>query len=193
MVGKSARLTCGRVVFAVGVAAAGAAVAQAPAWLVDGSCRDGQPQGRYELRDPSGNLRVAGAFNLGRRTGSFIFWTATGARIAHIPYDEDVRNGTLATWYETRGSDREPPRRFESAWRRGARDGLTRSWYAGGQLRSETQYVQGRLVTTTGWTNAGTRVGDSTARDIAARDAAAADTEYAELESLVRDHPPRCD
>jgi hypothetical protein len=48
-------------------------------------------------------------------------------------------------------------------------------------------------VTTIGWTNAGTRVSDSTARDIAARDATAADAEYAELEALVRDHLPRCD
>ncbi|MGE5740160.1 MAG: toxin-antitoxin system YwqK family antitoxin [Betaproteobacteria bacterium] len=193
MVGKSPGLTQGCVAFAVGVAVSGVAAAQAPTWLVDGSCRDGQTQGRYELRDGNGGLRVVGAFNLGRRTGSFIFWTAAGARIAHIPYDDDARNGTLATWYETRGSDREPSRRFESAWRRGVRDGLTRTWYANGQRRTETEYVEGRIVTTIGWTNAGERVSDSAARDIAARDATAADAEYAELEALVREHLPRCD
>ena len=48
-----------------------------------GSCRDGQPHGRYELRDRRGKLRVAGAFNRGRRTGSFIFWTAAGSRCPH--------------------------------------------------------------------------------------------------------------
>ena len=195
MVGKGPRLTRGLFVFVVGVAVAGAAVAQpsAPAWLVDGGCRDGLAHGRYELRSGGGNLRVAGAFNLGRRTGSFIFWTDDGVRIAHITYDDDARNGTLATWYATRRGDREAPRRFESAWRRGERDGLTRSWYAGGQRRSETEYVHGRVTAAAGWTNAGTRVGDAIARDLAARDAAAADAEYAELEGLVRDHLPHCD
>ena len=193
MAGKDAQLTRAWVVCAVGVAVSGATVAQETQWLVDGSCREGQPHGRYELRTGSGSLRVAGAFNLGRRTGSFIFWSSQGARIAHIPYDDDARNGTLATWYETRGGDREPPRRFESAWRRGERDGLTRTWYAGGQRRSETEYLQGNLATSIGWTNAGTRVSDAVARDIAKRDAATADAEYAELEALVHDHLPRCD
>src|SRR5207237_5726346 len=39
------------------------------------ACRDGAPHGAYELRASDGQLRVAGAFNRGKRTGSFIFWT----------------------------------------------------------------------------------------------------------------------
>ena len=110
-------------------AASGVAGAAAPAFIVDATCRDGQPNGHYELRNADGALRVAGAFHYGKRTGSFIFWNDRGARIAHIPYDDGVRNGTLATWYDRKVSG-EPPRRFESAWRRGVRDGLTRTWYA---------------------------------------------------------------
>ena len=52
--------------------------------VVDGACRDGLPNGRYELRRADGRLRVVGAFNHGRRTGSFIFWERRRrARRAH--------------------------------------------------------------------------------------------------------------
>jgi len=191
MVGQGARLT--RLLAASSWLAAGVACAQSPTWIVEGSCRDGQPHGRYELRTGDGALRVAGAFNHGRRTSSFIFWSTKGVRIAHIPYDDDVRNGTLATWYETRITGAEPPRRFESMWRRGAREGLTRTWYADGRRRSETEYERGRLVTTAGWTDIGTRLNEPAAREAAERDAIAADAYYTELETLVRDHVPHCD
>lgn len=191
MVGEDARLT--RLLAGVLYVAASIADAQAPVWIVDGGCRDGQPHGRYELRTAAGNLRVAGAFNHGKRTGSFIFWTSSGARIAHIPYDDDSRNGTVATWYGTRQPAVEPPRRFESMWRRGARDGLTRTWYVDGHRRSETEYAEGRLIDTVGWTDTGARMAERAARDIAERDAAAADAEYAALEALVRSHLPNCD
>ena len=190
MAGQGARLTPFLLALVV---AANAAGAQPPAWIVDGNCRDGTPHGRYELRTGSGELRVAGAFNHGRRTGSFIFWMASGSRVAHIPYDDDVRNGTLATWYETRRIGAEPPRRFESMWRHGARDGLTRTWYANGRRRSETEYAAGRIVSSVAWADAGVRSSERTAREIAERDAAAADAYYAELEALVQTHLPRCD
>src|SRR5678815_1478271 len=79
-------------------------------YVVDGACREGVAQGRYELRTSSGALRVTGAFNHGTRTGSFIFWEPSGALVAHIPYDEDARNGTLATWYEGAVKGAEPAR-----------------------------------------------------------------------------------
>ena len=190
MVGPLARLIA--VLPLVLCAASGVAAAAAPGWIVDATCRDGQPHGHYELRNADGALRVAGAFHYGKRTGSFIFWNDRGARIAHIPYDDGVRNGTLATWYD-RKSGAEPPRRFESAWRRGTRDGLTRTWYADGHHRSETEYVRGRLVSSTGWSDAGARLTERGARELADRDAASADALYAELEALVKRHLPRCD
>ncbi len=195
MVDEAARLTRTLTLLA-GIALAplaGAAGPDDPAgWVVDASCRDGSPQGPYQLRTPDGHLRVAGAFNNGKRTGSFIFWSDDGVRVAHVPYDDDERNGTVATWYPGR-SGVEPARRFESAWRRGQREGLTRSWYADGRRRSETEYAGGALVTTVGWSDAGARLGDEAARALARRDAQAADAEYAELDQLVRAHLPRCD
>jgi hypothetical protein len=191
MVGQGASLT--RVVLAAMCVAAGAATAQSPEWQVDGTCRDGQPHGRYELRSANGTLRVTGAFNHGKRTGSFIFWSASGARVAHIPYDEDVRNGTLATWYEPRDAATEPLRRVESMWRHGERDGLTRSWHSDGHRRTQAQYEHGRAVTAAGWLNTGTRLSERQARDLALRDAAGADREYAELETLLQEHLPHCD
>ena len=90
MVGANARLT----LLAIACwAVAGLAAAQSPAYVIDGGCRDGVPHGRYELRSSSGTLRIAGAFNRGKRTGSFIFWDGSGSRIAHIPYDDDVVRG----------------------------------------------------------------------------------------------------
>ena len=195
MVGEAGRLR-GRiratVVLAASALVAGVAAEPMAAWVVDGSCRDGVPQGPYQLRSADGELRVAGAFNAGKRTGSFLFWSADGVRVAHIPYDDGERNGTVALWYA--GSPgREPARRLESAWRHGRRDGLTRSWYADGHRRSETEYAAGRIVASAGWTDAGQRLPDSAARELARRDAEAADAQYAELDAVVDTHLPRCE
>ena len=193
MVGQGASLT--RLLAVATSIAAATAFAQSPGFVVDGGCRDGQPHGHYELRTRGGDLRVAGAFNHGKRTGSFIFWSESGARVAHIPYDDDARNGTIATWYEAVATpgNAEPRRRFESMWRHGERHGLTRTWNADGRRRSETEYEHGRQVARTGWSDAGARLSDRAAQGIAARDAAAADRVYAELEALVRGHLPQCD
>jgi hypothetical protein len=188
--GQGARLTPFLLALVV---AANAAGAQPPAWIVDGNCRDGTPHGRYELRTGSGELRVAGAFNHGRRTGSFIFWMASGSRVAHIPYDDDVRNGTLATWYEARAAGAEPARRDESTWRRGVREGLTRTWYRDGHRQTEAEFEHGIVVTSAGWADAGARLSDRAARDAAERAAAAAEQRYVELEALVRTYVPHCD
>ena len=63
--------------------AVGQALAQP--YVVVGQCRFGVPNGGYELRMPDGALRVAGAFAQGRLTGTFIFWTAGGARYSSSP------------------------------------------------------------------------------------------------------------
>ena len=178
-----------------GVAAASLAaqlVAASPsAWTIAGGCRDAHPQGPYQLRDEGGQLRIAGAFNEGTRTGSFIFWRANGVREAHVPYDNGVRNGTVATWYDGPPA-RDPARHFESSWRHGRRDGETRSWYPDGHRRSQTRYANGRLVATTGWSDAGERLSDTAARELALRDAQAADADYAKRDALIAGHTPRC-
>ena len=194
MAGEAARLTRALAAMASVAAVSVVAVdaATSATWRVDATCRDGRPQGPYELRSANGQLRVAGAFNEGKRTGSFIFWTQDGVRAAHIPYDEGVRSGTIATWYAGEPG-REPPRRLESAWRHGSRDGLTRSWYADGRRRLEAEYAAGRIVASVGWTDAGEPMSDAAAHALAERDAEAADAYYAELEALIGDHLPRCD
>jgi antitoxin component YwqK of YwqJK toxin-antitoxin module len=191
VVGKNAQLTLSVAMFVLGSGAIAAAPAES--YVVDGACREGVAQGRYELRTSSGALRVTGAFNHGRRTGSFIFWEPSGARVAHIPYDEDARNGTLATWYEGAVKGAEPARRYESTWRHGARDGPTRTWFRNGHRRTEADFAQGALVTATAWSDAGAKLTDRTSREIVERDATAADAYYADLEALVRTHLPQCD
>ena len=191
MVGKNAQLTLSVAMFVLGAGAVAAAPAES--YVVDGACREGVAQGRYELRTSSGALRVVGAFNHGRRTGSFIFWEPSGARVAHIPYDDDARNGTLATWHEGAAAGAEPSRRQESTWRRGARDGPMRTWFRDGHRRSEADFAHGTLVRATAWSNAGTKLTGRAAREVVERDAAAADVFSTDLEALVRTHLPRCD
>ncbi len=156
--------------------AAGVASAQPPAWIVDGSCRDGQPHGRYELRTGDGELRVVGAFNHGRRTGSFIFWTASGIACRAHP----LRRGSCATERSRPGTRRRHAARSRraSSSRSGGeaqRDGITRSWYPDGHRRAEYRYERGAQVASVGWTDAGTRLTERAARELAERDAAVAD------------------
>jgi hypothetical protein len=164
----------------------------ASGWTLDARCRDGRAQGPYRLRDARGQLRVAGAFDEGVRTGSFFFWRANGVRIAHVPYDDNGnRHGTLATWYDGEPG-LEPTPHVEAAWRRNVRDGETRSWYADGRPHLVAEFAGGRLVRATGWSEAGKPLAEADARAQAERDAAAADAEYAERDALIRAHMPRC-
>ena len=192
MVDRPARLTRALSALTALSIAAGPFTVSTAASGAGAACRDGRAQGPYQLRDADGHLLVAGAFNDGRRTGSFIFWDANGVRTAHIPFDDDVRNGTAATWYEgTPG--KEPPRRFEATWHRGVRDGMSRSWYADGRVRSESEYAGGRLVSVRAWAPTGERLFDEAARESERSDARAADDRYDELDTLVRAHVPRCE
>lgn len=166
--------------------------AAAGGWTVNGTCREGRPQGPYQLRGDNGQLRVSGAFNDGTRTGSFIFWRENGVREAHVPYDDrGLRNGTVATWYEG-PPGREPPRHLESAWRHGRRDGETRTWYPDGHRRSQTLYAEGRIASSVGWTDAGEALSQVAARELAERDERAADAEYASHDALIEQHMARC-
>ena len=189
MVGRATTLA--RLLAAIAGAALAAHVVAASATGATAGCRDGRAHGPYQLRSDSGQLRIAGAFNEGTRTGSFIFWRENGVREAHVPYDNGLRNGTVATWYDG-PPDREPVRHVESAWRHGVRDGMTRTWYPDGRRRSETEYAKGRIVASAGWTDAGEPLPDAAARERAQADERAADAEYAQRNALVADHMPGC-
>ena len=158
-----------------------------------GNCRDGVANGAFELRMPSGQLRVAGAFARGRRTGTFIFWTASGARIAVIPYDDNAKTGTVALWYPPAGARGEITRRSETPFADGVTDGEVRTWHPGGVRRGEYRYAHGTLVSALAWTAGGASVPEARARAQAERDAAQNERHYANLEKLVADHEPRCD
>ena len=177
-------------VAAVALVIAGACVAQP--YNADGNCRDGLPHGNYELRDTKGKLRALGAFNRGKRTGSFIFWSSEGTRIAHLPFDDDVLSGTLATWYSA-NPGREPQRKLEAAYAHGKLNGDKRSWYQDGRLRAEYRYEKGELRDASATTPTGQALGEPDARSLAVRDAAADDAFVASLLALVAANPPRCD
>jgi hypothetical protein len=172
--------------------AGGVAVASDEAYRVTGQCRDGHAQGGYALRSMDGTLRVQGAFNQGQRVGSFIFWTSGGARIAHLPFENDVLAGTVSLWYADAPAGAEPPHKLEAVYRQGARHGQTRSWYASGQRRGEYEYVDGELRSARAWSEAGAAYEEAAARALAERDRTA-DADYIDtLLAIVRRHLPDC-
>jgi len=158
-----------------------------------GSCRDGLPHGAYELRDAGGRLRVSGAFNRGKRTSSFIFWSSAGVRLAHLPYDEGVLSGTVSLWYADSPRRGEPQQKLEAAYVAGSLDGSKRSWHANGAKRAVFVYARGALVEAQAWSAAGAQQGEPGARALAERDATADRRYYESLEAMVDQHPPRCD
>jgi len=171
---------------------AGVVAASDEAYRVTGQCREGHAQGGYTLRAMDGTLRVQGAFNQGQRVGSFIFWTSSGMRVAHLPFDNDVLAGTVSLWYADVRAGPEPPRKLEAAYRRGERHGQTRSWYASGQRRGEYEYIDGELRSARAWSETGDAYDEAAARALADRDRAA-DTDYLDaLLAVVRRHLPDC-
>jgi hypothetical protein len=167
------------------------AFAAEPSYVVTGSCRDGRPHGAYELRMPGGLLRVAGAFNHGKRVGTFLFWSSTGARLALLPFDDDVMTGTLALWYSSASAKTEPKRKLEAVYANGHPVSV-RSWYGDGRQRAEFRYDRDTLAEARAWTGNGVPMSESAARAQAARDLAADAQFYNTLEGIVRDHPPPC-
>jgi antitoxin component YwqK of YwqJK toxin-antitoxin module len=192
LVGAPPQLT--RLAAAAALALATQVTSAAPAaYVVTGSCRDGQPHGAYELRMPDGTLRVAGAFTRGKRTGSFLFWSSAGVRIAHLPYDDDAMSGTVALWYSAGGTKTEPKQKLEAVFAGGRHAGPSRSWYADGRLRAEYRYDQGVLAEARAWNSKGAPLPDPEARAMAARDFTDDGQFYATLEAIVRENPPQCE
>jgi len=166
--------------------------AAAQDFRVEGSCRDGAAHGFYELRDAKGTVRAVGAFNRGKRMGSFLFWSATGAREAHLPFDEDALSGTVALWWPSPASA-EPRPRVEATYQHGKRNGATRTWYASGKPEAELAYEEGNLRAARATTESGKPLPESQARALAMREAADDDARIAALLALVDAHLPRCE
>jgi antitoxin component YwqK of YwqJK toxin-antitoxin module len=170
-----------------------AATAAAQPYAVEGSCREGQPHGNYELRDAAGAVRVVGAFNRGKRTGSFLFWSSTGARIALLPFEDDTLQGTLALWWPAAGKGAEARPKLEATYVHGKLSGTKRSWYANGKPRAEFRYEQGNLTAARAASESGRPLPEAEARALAARDAASDEALYASLLAIVTQHLPRCE
>lgn len=189
MVGAPRRLTGGGLALLLTALAVGARAQQLEPV---GACRDGVPNGAYELYQADGRLRVVGAFALGRRTGTFIFWTGDGARIGVIPYNDDVRSGTIALWHTTRGSGRELRPKSEAPYVDGKLHGIRRSWYRSGKPELEARYERGRLQGVRAWSEDGLSLSEAEGRTLAERELSGDEGLYEALDALVRDHRPRC-
>jgi antitoxin component YwqK of YwqJK toxin-antitoxin module len=160
---------------------------------VEGSCRDGQPHGAYELRGPGGQVRVVGAFNKGKRTGSFLFWSSRGVRIAQLPYDEGALSGTLALWWANSERTDDPKPKLEASYAQGFLSGTKRSWYPNGRLRAELRYERGLLAEARAYSESGKPLSDTEARALAASDLETDEKFYASLDAIIRAHLPRCE
>jgi hypothetical protein len=164
--------------------------AGAESFVARGGCRDGAPHGAYELRSTGGALRAIGAFNRGKRTGSFIFWNDAGVRIAHVPYEDDVVNGTVAFWYAAPARGGASQQKREVAYAAGRRNGTARSWQPDGRRRVEAEYREGELAAVDAWDVRDRPLPQTDARALERRDAASDESEFRALEGLVRRHPP---
>ncbi len=170
-----------------------ATTAAAQNYVVEGSCRDGRPHGAYELRSAGGQVLAVGAFNRGRRTGSFLFWSSAGARIAQLPYDDDTLSGTLALWFA--GTDRRgnPKPRLEAVYEHGRLTGIKQSWHENGQVRAQYRYDHGALIDARAFNAAGKPLPDVDARALAERDGREDVAFFSRLEAMVRDNLPDCE
>lgn len=187
MVGKTFALI-------VGVVAALASLSTVAQDLqVHAACRDGAAHGAYELRAADGQLRVAGAFNRGKRTGSFIFWSSGGVRVAHIPYDEDQVSGTLSLWFLQTYPRGDPAPKLQAAFAAGHRNGESRSWYPNGQPRAIYRYEMDVLAEVQAWSAVGAPLSESDARELALRDRDEDEKYYASLDAIVVAHRPVCE
>ncbi|MEO7132995.1 MAG: hypothetical protein ABI024_02135 [Vicinamibacterales bacterium] len=189
MVGQPARLIR-RVAGALALVAAITVAAQD--YAIDAGCREGRPHGAYELRDGSGRVRVVGAFARGKRSGSFLFWSSSGVRIAHLPFDDDALSGTLALWYSTADRTGEGRPKLEAAYADGRLHGLKRSWFPDGRARAEFRYDKGTLVDARAFSEAGRALSAAEANALAASDLATDERYYATLNDIVRGHRPYC-
>ena len=190
MVGTAPRLSVALVGCAFALAAA---QALAQLYVVVGQCRSGVPNGGYELRMPDGRLRAVGAFTQGRMTGTFIFWTSGGARIAVLPFDNDARSGTVALWYTAPDGHSEAGRKLEAPYADDRLHGIVRSWHQNGMPRGEYRYEHGVLSDGRAWSDSGVRLADAEAERLAARDAADDEKFYASLLAIIRGNLPPCD
>lgn len=171
---------------------AGCAMAVEPALVVEGGCRDGQPNGAFTVRMPNGQPRIVGAFHDGVRTGTFIFWTAGGERLAVIPYEDGQPNGTIALWHAGRSSGA-PARRLEAPVSRGEPHGTWRAWYANGHLRYEATYEHGALRKAAAWEANGRAAQTEHARGMIEAERRREHSDIARLAKMIDDHRPRCD
>jgi len=190
VVGEASRLSVA-VACCVLALAAGQALAQP--YVVVGQCRYGVPNGGYELRMPDGRLRVVGAFAQGRMTGTFIFWSAAGARVAVMPFDNDAKSGTVALWYTPPDGRLEAGRSLEAPYVDDRPHGIVRSWHPDGRPRAEYRYEHGVLSDARAWSDSGTALAGSEAEHLAARDAANDEKLYASLLAVIRENLPPCE
>jgi hypothetical protein len=170
-----------------------ALAADAETFDVVGACRGGVPHGAYELHTQDGRLQVVGAFTQGRKTGTFIFWNSSGARVAVIPYQDDDKAGTVALWYTAPGARRELRRKLEAPYVENRLQGIKRSWYPRGTRRGEFRYQRGVLIDATAWEDDGTPRPKPEAEARAAADEITDKQLLAGLESLIHDHLPHCE
>jgi antitoxin component YwqK of YwqJK toxin-antitoxin module len=177
---------------AVALAALPSMALAGPKLVAEGGCRDGVANGAFVLRADDGRPRVAGAFAKGARTGTFLFWSEAGARIALIPYDGDRKAGTVAVWFPPANRGGDVARKSESGWVDDRRHGETRSWYRDGRRRTELRYEHGRLVEAEAWSAAGAALTEEEARRQAAQDEATDRAFYATLEAFLDTHRPEC-
>jgi antitoxin component YwqK of YwqJK toxin-antitoxin module len=157
------------------------------------ACRDGAPDGPFELRDARGTLVVSGSLAGGVRDGTFHFHDGGGLRQVELRYRQGTLDGPVRLWWSrstTRTGDPRP--KLEARYVDGVPDGGARSWHPDGRRRGEFEYDRGRLIAARLWNPDGAAASDAEAAECARLDLEADGRYYAVLADLVDEHIPAC-
>ncbi len=169
-----------------------AAAPPPPAYRVDAECSGAKAHGRYEALGPGGD-RIEGHYCDGRRCGVFTFYSGPGLKVAELPYEGRVLNGSVHLWYlpHTATGSRHG-RKSSAEFADGRRHGDMRTWWPTGVRRTDFAYRQGAMTGGTAWSPEGEELPPDEGMALAQHDADADRRLFRALGSIVGSHPPRC-
>lgn len=102
--------------------------------------KDGQRDGLMRQWDDNGLLRQEQAFQAGKPHGTSTLWDHTGALLYTAEYKEGALHGPAIWWYS------EDQKRWETHYAMGERTGIWSQYDPDGDLRMQSTWDQGTLV-----------------------------------------------
>ncbi|HEY5738488.1 MAG TPA: hypothetical protein VIW27_02125 [Gammaproteobacteria bacterium] len=158
---------------------------------VAAECRNGVPEGKYQIESAQGRVRVKGSFVDGLRDGEFVFYTANGDRMIVLPYTRGLLNGAVKAWHVGAG-DANSPLKLLSDIKDGFIKGRHRTWYENGKPRSDFVIEDGEITAGETWNPDGTVLEIKDRAQFLSAEIQSDFAYYERLEQVMDAHPPTC-